>query len=197
MAVTQPAILASLMAVSQATMPGSQTFPRIAQAVSTAIVKWLPTVTVNGVTAGTAGAGTVQGKMIFVPAGQIQGGLASAGFVGPTAPMLATTIQNGINASVGTATQYAGTSAGVSAGTDVSKVSRSSPGAIAAPGTLAFHLYISLTGLLVTGLKTAQLAQGIANGIALYVATGTGVGGVVPVTPAPASAAGTSISVMF
>jgi hypothetical protein len=197
MAVSEAALNGSIQAAGQAIMPGSTVFPRIATAVARSVKKWISTVTVNGITAGTAGAGTVLGKMFFVSAGQIAGGLSAAGFVGPTAPMLAQAVQTGLNGHLVAVTQYAGASAGVSAGSDVSKVLRSSPGLIATPGTLAFFLYTSLVGLAVAGLKTPQLAQGLANGIALYVATGTGAGAVAPVTPAPAAAAGTSISVMF
>jgi len=197
MALSAALLIGALNGAGQAFMPGSTQFPKIATAVGTAVKKWISTVTVQGITAGQAGAGTVQGKMIFVPAQQVLGGLSSAGFVGPTAPKMGAAVQSAMDGYVSASTQYAGVSAGVATGTDVSKVSKATPGAIAVPGTLAFYIYTSLTAQAVTGPKTPLLAQGLANGIALFVATGTGVGGVVPVTPAPAPAAGTSISAMF
>ena len=197
MAISAALMIGALNSAGQAFMPGSSQFPKIATAVGTGIKSWISTITVNGATAGVAGSGTVQGKVLFSPAQQIIASLSSIGFAGPTTPKIASAVQSALDGYLNSSTQYAGASAGVAAGTDISKVTGSQPGAIAIPFTLAFYIYTSLTAQAATGPKIPQLAQGLANGIAIFVATGTGVGGVVPIIAAPGPAAGTSISVMF
>ena len=89
------------------------------------------------------------------------------------------------------AAQYAGLSVGVSAGADVSKITR------ALALTLVPILAGNLTAAGIAGPTMPQLALGLSLGTSGLLLTGVGVGGVVPVAPAPAPGVGTSISIVF
>lgn len=194
MTVTPPAITGAILAAGNAIFPGSQMLPKIATAMGNSVLAWLPLPTnvgATGVTSGVAGAGTVNGKMFFVPASFYPAALAAAGYTGTDAPRLGAAVEIGMGIALNGGAQYTGVSAGVSSGADVSKVARS----IAAP--LVGILMGNLAAVAITGTTAAQLATGLANGTGFLVLTGYGVGGVLPVAPAPAAAVGTSQSIVF
>lgn len=195
MALTNTAIAAAILTSAQSRFPLSQSFPNIAQGVSNAIVAWISNplnVQVQGSTTGTAGGGTVAGKMLFpLPGGPIVvGGLSQAGITGVTAAGVGAAIGSGVAQALNAGAQYQGTSAGVGTGSDVSKVARANN------ATLQPLLVSNLAGAQVKGVTAAQFAVGLAIGIANLVLTGTGTGGVTGSASAVA-ATSTSISVIF
>lgn len=195
MALLNTAIAAAIVTSSQSRYPLSQSFPNIAQGISNAITAWISNpvnVQVQGSTTGTAGAGTVAGKMFFpLPGGPIIiGGLTQAGVTGTTAAGVGSAIGSGLTQALNTGAQYQGTSAGVGTGSDVSKVARANS------ATLQPLLISNLAGAQVKGVTATQFAAGLAIGIANLVLTGTGTGGVTGSASAVA-ATSTSISVIF
>lgn len=168
--------------------------PRLATAVARSILSWVSVpanVTVQGVTAGTVGVGTVNGKMTFSGAPNlVSAALAQAGVVGPTSPGQGLAIGSGVLAVLNSSAQYAGTSAAVGTGSDISKTSNANP------ATLIPILIGNLGSQQVAGSNQPRFATGIANGIANLLLTGTGLGGVVGIA-SPIGATGTSVSVVF
>jgi len=193
MAVIPNALTASIL-VAGSSFPASKQLPQIATAVGTSIGAWLPipaNVLSLGVTVGLAGAGVASGKMFFVPAGQVVGGLTAVGLTGPTIQVIAQAVELGTSATLNASAQYLGLSFGVSAGTDATKV------ALSNPATLISLLLANMAAVGLTGPSQPLLATGLGNGIAALVATGFGFGGVAPVVPAPSPSAGVSTSVVF
>lgn len=192
MAVTSPALTASIIGVGKAVLPGSPTLPQIATAVGSSLPLWLfPFVGTRGITTGVAGTGVATGKVFFRPSGQVSLGFSTAGFNGPSAPLLAQAVEQGTAATLNASAQYAGRSTGVSAGVDICKVTR-------APFLALLPIMISnVKAAGINGPTSTQLATGLAIGISLLVRSGLGFGGVAPVVPAPAAAAGTSRSRVF
>ena len=179
----------------QGTFTGSTVLPRIASAVGSAIPTWIPVianVTVQGVTVGVAGAGAVNGKLFFAGQGAalMIAGLSSAGLTGSNGIRLGAAVGNGVWAALNQVTQYVGTSVGVGVGTDVSFVANANEGA------LIPILQGNLAGRAILGINSAQLAQGLARGIADIVKTGIGIGGVTG-SPSPVPAVSTSVSLVF
>ncbi len=193
MAVVPNALAASIQAAGAA-FSGSQQLPQIATAVGLSVPAWLPlpsNVFALGVTAGLAGVGVTTGKMTFVPGGFVVASLAAAGITGPTGQGVGQAVELGTAALLNAAAQYLGTSFGVSAGADVTKV------ALANPAPLIALLISNLAAAGIAGSLQPSYATGLGNGIAALVGTGFGVGGVAPVAPAPGPAAGTSFSIVF
>lgn len=168
--------------------------PRVATAVARSILSWIsvPTnVTVQGVTAGSAGVGAVNGKMLFSgPPNLLSIALQQVGVVGPTSAGVGLVIGSGVASTLNSSAQYAGTSAAVGVGSDTSKVSNANP------ATLVPILVANLSGQQVAGISATRFATGLAQGISNLVLTGTGLGGVTG-SASPSGAAGTSISVVF
>ena len=193
MAVASAAITGSILAIANASFPGTKNMPLIATAVGNAMLSWLPiffNVLNQGVTVGVAGSGTVNGKMFFVPNGATIGTLQAAGINGINATGIGTSVENGTAAILNSSAQYTGSSIGVGVGADVSKVS------FANSATLIGILIGNLQAAGINGTLASQLGTGLGNGLATLVATGYGFGGVVG-SPSPIPAAGTSISVVF
>lgn len=115
-----PSIYSSLK--SSADFPGGPSFDLLCQGISIALASWLPLgVSLQGVTTGVIGTGTVQGILVFpVVPGTAALAIAST-LHGPTAPLVARALDTGL-ASALSGCPYAGVSAGVSAGVDVSRV---------------------------------------------------------------------------
>jgi len=168
---------------------GGTAFDKLAWAIAKAMGTWGPTVQLQGVTAGTAGAGTMAvplTRVILTPnAPLFIGGMASAGMVGPLSLSLSTVVSLALASAISKFGQYAGASVGVGVGADVSKVVRADQA--------------SLTGLILAqlgpGPAAPQMAKGLAAGISLLLLTATGAGTVVG-SVSPAAASGTSTSVL-
>lgn len=194
MALSTSAISGAIIAAAQARYPGSQVTPRIASAVARSILSWISVpanVTVQGVTAGTAGTGTVNGKMLFSGAPNlVSAGLAQVGVSGPSSSGIGLAIGAGVLSALNASAQYTGTSAAVGTGSDTSKTSNANS------ATLVPILIANLQGQSVAGSNAPQFASGVAMGIANIVLTGTGIGGVVG-SASPTGASGTSVSVIF
>lgn len=189
------AIAQQINLAGQGVFTGSTVLPRIASAVGNSMTTWLPiltNVTVQGNTVGVAGAGTVQGKLLFVGqgAGLMIAALNSAGLTGSNGTRLGTAVGNGVWISLNQLAEYKGTSAGVGTGADVSSVPNANE------ATLLPILQANLAGRLITGITSAQLAQGLSRGIADIVKTGVGIGAVTGSASAVA-ATSTSISLVF
>lgn len=194
MAIASAAVTSAILAVAQGPFPGSQNLPRIASAVGRSLPIWLPlptNVLVQGVTAGVAGVGSVNGKLFVAGgAGLVIGALAQAGLTGPTGTGIGTAVGTGVVTALNSSAQYTGISAGVAVGTDTSKVS------LANSASLTAILLPNLQAAQVNGPLASQLARGLGAGIAQLLFTGFGVGGVVG-APSPISTVSTSINTVF
>jgi len=195
MALSTESIQKAIVGVAQAKYPGSQIFPFVARGVANALVSWISnplSVTVQGTAIGVAGAGTVQGKMLFPSPGGpfVVAGLQQAQVSGITSAGVGQAIGAGLTTVLNSSAQYSGTSAGVGTGSDISKVVR------ADSGSLQALLISNLAGANVKGLTALQFARGLSIGIANFILTGTGVGGVTG-SASIVSASGATISVVF
>ena len=194
MALTTASLSGAIISFGQARYPGNQTIPKIAPAVARSVLAWVPApanVTVQGVTAGTAGVGTVNGKIQLTGAPNLVSlALQAAGVTGPVSPGVGLSVGTGVLSTFNTWAQYTGASAGVGTGSDSSKVTNANP------ATLIPILLGNLTAQAVAGTSNTALATGLANGIANLLLTGLGLGGVVG-SASPVGAAGTSVSVVF
>ncbi len=187
MALNSASITAAV--ISAAPFPGGPGFPILANAIGLAVYTWavIPAnVRLQGVTTGLAGAGAVLGSVIIPPNPALASAIiASSGLVGPTAPLLATALGVGIPTAFLSA-QYSGGSVGVSAGSDLSKIT------FANTATL-----IPLLTAFLAGSSSPIVANAIASVVSGILLTGTGVGVVAPVAPAPGPGAGISTSFIF
>jgi hypothetical protein len=176
---------------SSAPFPGGPTFDILCQAIANATVSWLPSVGLTGVTAGVVGAGTVTGVMGFASAPPLVLA-AMSGLTGQNVSALATVLSVGLNSGLA-GLPYAGVSAGVATGTDVSVVSRADPTTLAAAlRTVHAGLCAAQGG---SGAQAPNFYTALANGIVVVVRTGTGAGAVAPSGPmGPSSSVGTSTS---
>ncbi len=106
-----------------ADFPGGPSFHTLTNAIGLALPQWLPTgVVLHGLTAGMAGAGTVNGRLIFLgEAATVLTELQAGGVGGPQSSRVARAISLGLT-EVLTGSSYVGISAGVSTGTDISLV---------------------------------------------------------------------------
>jgi len=172
---------------------GGPNFDQLAWALAAAMVQWGPTVVLNGVAVGTAGAGTINvptTRIFLVPNPPlIISGLASSGMVGPLSAALGTVVGQAIAKTISSYGQYTGGVVGVGVGADVSKVT------VANPAALYPLLLTQMNVSLGFGPATAMMAQGLATGIASLLLTATGAGTVVG-SPSTAPASGASTSVM-
>lgn len=194
MALTTASLSGSIISFGQARYPGSQTIPKIAPAVARSVLSWVSVpanVTVQGVTAGTAGVGTVNGKLGLTGAPNLVSlALQAAGVTGPSSAGVGLSVGAGVLATFNASAQYSGASAAVGTGSDTSKVTRANA------ATLIPILLANFTAQQVAGVSNTTLATGISNGIASLLLTGLGLGGVVG-SASPVGAAGTSVSVVF
>lgn len=173
---------------------GGSSFDRLAWAIAGAMALWGPTVQLQGISIGTAGAGVINTpttKIVLPPNPPlVLAGLASAGMLGPLSSALATVVGMAIPKTISSFGNYLGTVVGVGVGGDVSKV------IVANPATLSAALLSQMSALLGPGPANAMLAQGLGVGIASLLLTATGAGTVVgPPSIAPASGASTSVMV--
>jgi len=172
---------------------GGFSFDQLAWAVASALATWGPSVMLQGLAVGTAGAGALavpSTRMFLLPNPPLViAGLSSAGMVGPLGVALGTVIGLAVPKTISSWANYAGGVTGVGVGQDVSKVTRAD-----ATGLLLL-LLPTLQGLLGSGAASPQLAKGLSTGIASLLLTATGTGTVVG-SPSIAPASGASTSVM-
>jgi len=189
MPLTPPIISAAILAATP-DLPGPN-FQQLSVLLGVAITAWalLPAnVVVQGVTTGTVGAGSVFGKLTVVPNPlPVNAAFVGAGLLGPNGQQVARGVGVGVAMAFSTSGTYVGASAGVGAGTDVSKIT------FANPTTLTAAILAAAPGVGFGGPNIAQFAAAVGTGVAALLLTGTGVGGVAgPSGPAPS--AGTSVS---
>lgn len=189
MPILAPALTASIIAAG----PGlvGPTWFKVANAVGTGVATWIklgPAATVTqGVTTGAAGGGQVNGKAFVAPVVPVfVAAFASVGMVGPTSARVATAIGAGFAANVVSTGTYRGTSVGVGAGVDTSKV------VFVNAATLAPILSANFSARGLVGPSAARMVIAITNGVTGTLYTGFGVG-VVTGGAGPAPSAGTSI----
>ena len=191
MPILAPVITSSIIAAAP-TLNGPRWF-QLASCIGQAVATWavIPiNVNISGVVTGTVGAGAVTGKMFFLPTPlPVPAMVAAAGFVGPSAVLLANGVGLGVSGALNASAGYVGVSAGA-IGADVSKVVFANPETLI---TLLSSIFAA-NGFL--GPLAPELATGIGAGIAELVMTGTGTGAAAGV-PGPAPAAGTSKSSLF
>ena len=168
-------------------------FNQLAHALAGAMVQWGPSVVLQGIAVGTAGAGTINtatSRVILAPSpALVISGLLSAGMDGPASASLGTVVGQAIPKTISSYGRYAGGVAGVGMGGDISKV------VVANAATLYSLLLANMSAALGFGPALAMMAQGLATGIASLLLTATGAGTVVG-TPSLAPASGVSTSVM-
>lgn len=194
MAIAAPLIVAQLKTAAPEFL--GPTFLPLASAIATSTQIWAQTpgnILVSGITSGVAGAGVVLGALTVPPNPAIVTGIFnSLGIVGPNGLALARVIGIGVPLALSSSAQYTGPSVGVSAGTDLSKVTFANPATLVALLTSNMASYFG--GLGFTG---AQLAPAIGNSIASLALAGfttPGTGIVTPVTSATGTITGTSPS---
>lgn len=180
-----------------ADFPGGPSFHTLTNAIGLALPQWLPTgVVLHGLTAGMAGAGTVNGRLIFLgEAATVLTELQAGGVGGPQSSRVARAISLGLT-EVLTGSSYVGISAGVSTGTDISLV------ATVNTVTLAAILESNHRGLCTSMGGLGSVAPGfylaVARCIGAVIQTGVTVPGAGIVAPSGIAgflpAAGTSVS---
>ena len=188
MPVIGPQLAANIRACSPNTGVG---WIMLTEGIGLGVQNWINSNPVNvmlvGSTNGSAGAGTVSGKLYCPPAPPLViGACAGAGMTGVMMSSLATSVSIGLSNTINQTGFYMGSSVGVSGGADASKALISN-----AP-TLMPMLYGGMTAVGMTGVTVPMLAAGLGNGIALNLALMFGTGIVAPVAPAPAAATGAS-----
>lgn len=164
----------------------------LTMALGIGVYNWtINSVKLQGTTAGVAGTGSVNGKMVVTPASIIvPAGTTSVGLVGIDMAQVALAVGTGVATAFSTSAQYTGASAGVGVGGDFSLVS------IAEAAPLTAQLVTGCTAVGFTGIDIAQLMAGFGVGISGLVRTGFGIGAVAG-SPSPVPAAGTSLSTVF
>lgn len=189
MPLTPPTVTASIIAAAP-DLPGPD-FQRIATLLGSAITAWAQVpanVVVQGVTTGAAGAGAVTGKL-FVPIQPlpVNASFAGASLLGTNAQQMARGIGVGVATAFTSSAQYVGVSAGVGAGTDISRIT------VANPAALTATILAAAPGLGFAGASMPTFAAAVGTGVSTLLLTGTGTGAVAgPGGPAPT--AGTSVS---
>jgi hypothetical protein len=165
---------------------------QIVGAVSLSVYQWVnaPTpvsgISMNGITSGTLGGGSVSGKLFVKPAPLMS--LQPFTFVGPNSGLMGAAIGFGFTQALNLDATYVGASSGVSSGTDVSKVT-----SVNIPSLIGI-LQGNFVAFGIGGPTGALLASSIGTGIATIALTGVGVAGVVVGSASPLVGSGTSIS---
>jgi hypothetical protein len=189
MPVTPSAVTGAIIAAGP-TLKGPD-WIRLASVLGIATTTWIQSpsnLAMQGVTVGAIGAGAVSGKFLMAPVPIIVPGVAaSAGLLGFISPQMASAVGMGVGISFNASANYFGASAGVGAGTDISKVVFSNP------ATLAALIVAVGAAQGMVGFDLPRLAGAYGSGIASLFLTGTGAGAVAgPAGPLPSG--GTSIS---
>lgn len=186
MAVTPPPITAAILAAGPALK--GPTFIQIATAVGIAVTAWIQipgNVILNGVTTGTAGAGSANGKFLM-PIAPLPGTFPANTMLGPVGLEMSVAIGLGVSTALNATAQFTGVSVGVGAGSVIAKTT------VANPYTLLPILSASLAAQGIVGPSSLLISKACAEGISLLVMAGGGAGVVVG-PPAPAPSVGTSI----
>ena len=188
MRITPPALTAAITAAGPE-LKGVD-FTALATVVGTAVVTWWQSTShrsVQGVTSGLIGSGTVSGKIFVSPdPSPMVGAFSAAGLVGPTAPSVARAIGTGLAVTINTSGQYVGVAAGVGVGSDTTvALVPNQPALVGILMTSALPRF--------SGFDVLKLATAIASGTAAIMLTGKGTGVVVG-GGGPLPAGGTSIS---
>lgn len=183
---------------SSADFPGGPTFDPLCQTIANSLVAWLPTgVTLQGVTAGVIGAGTVTGTLTFAGlTPTVASILSSGGLSGQVSPRFAQALTLGLNSGLLGCT-YAGVSTGVASGTDMSHVT--SVNTVTLAGTLQVTHASFCAALGGSGALNPLWYTCLASAIGSIILTGVTLpasGIVLPTGPlGPGSSVGTSLSV--
>lgn len=186
MAVTPPPITGAILAAG----PGLKgpVFGQVALAVGIAVTQWvqLPgNVVLNGITSGTAGTGSANGKFVM-PIAPLPGTFPANTMLGPVGLEMSAAVGLGVSTALNATAQFTGTSIGVGTGTVAAKVT------IANPYSLLGLLSASLGAQGIVGPSSLLISKACAEGIAILVMAGGGFGGVIG-PPAPSPSVGTSI----
>ena len=191
-----PVLTAALR--SAAPFPGGPAFNLLCSAIAQAVTLWLPTgVTLQGVTSGVTGAGTVNGTLFFsgVP-GVVVSTLNGSGLAGSASTQMAQVISAGLNSGLNGLT-YAGASVGVGQGLDQSQVSGVNVPTLATALESAHRGLCSAAGG--SGSSVPGFYVSLARSIGVVIQTGRSRppgGQVTPSAPlGPSSSLGTSLSV--
>lgn len=186
-----PIIQASLVS-NGLTGPSNVLF---AQGLASSLAPFLLTIPVNTVHVGIVGTGTGTGKVtLLAPQGIaiIGASLASVGIIGPSAPILAKAVAQGVSQVITGLAQVQVALAGTSTGTGT--------GTLFAANAASYYpiLLSSFTASGLRGPTTPLLAQGLSQGIAQWFKTGI-VNTVDVGTPVPpfVSVSGTGIGKVF
>lgn len=185
-----PPILTAAISAATPDLPGPD-FQRLSLLLGVAIAAWVQVpsnVVVQGVTAGAAGSGPVYGKL-FVPPNpaSFNAAFAGAGLLGVNGQQMARGIAVGVATAFTGSGTYVGVSAGVGAGTDISKITFVNGPALTAA------ILAAAPGVGFAGFVMPAFAAAVGTGMAGLLIQGTGTGAVGgPGGPAPTT--GTSVS---
>ena len=184
-----PVLIASLNATMPANTIAGINSNLLATAIGTTIGAWanIPTnITLNGVTAGTMGAGLVSGKMTVAPnTGFYISSFNAFTLNGLNHSGLGNALSTSISLAFSTAL-YSGFSAGVGVGSDTSKVT------VVNGATLRTFLIGGLSAFSFNGINVSNLCSAISQGVSKQLLTGFG-NGVVAGPPLPLPSSGTSV----
>ena len=181
----------ALQIVTAGPKPGGPSFAQLASAIGAGVAAWVAAggVRLAGVSSGTLGVGTVTGKYLVVPSPlPVAAALSAGGIVGVTAPVIASAVGIGVGTALNTDAAYVGACGGVGLGADQ---------VVAVYGdaaTLAAALATAMTAAGIVGPTMPAVTTALAGGIAALVSTGTGTGGVTPVSVGPSPAVSASNS---
>jgi len=186
MAVAPPPITVAILAAG----PGLKgpVFGQVAAAIGLAVTQWIQlpgNVVLNGVTTGTAGAGSANGKFAM-PVAPLPGTFPANTLLGPMGLEVSAAVGIGVSTALNATAQFTGVSAGVGTGSVVAKVT------VANPYTLLPLIAVNLAAQGIIGPQALLFSKACAEGIAALVMMGGGAGVVVG-PPSPSGSVGTSI----
>jgi len=185
-------IIAGAILSAGAVMTGPS-FPLLCQALGNGIYTWAivpANLLLTGVATGPQGAGVVTGSLSIAPnPGLISAGLSASGVVGSSSPQLANAVGTGVATAFTSSAQYTGPAVGVGGGADISGVAVAN---VASLGALLLSSMVGSFGQM--GGSTAQVAQGLATGIASLIQTAVGTGVVAGTPTSPTIVTGTTPS---
>jgi len=166
-----------------------QVWLQFSSVLSDAIVNWLngvSSISIKGTTTGTAGAGTVVGKLFVVPQPlSVSAAMSAAQFLGFLAPNVSRAVGVGVANAFNIGAVYTGVSAGVGVGTDVTTRVTANPITL----TKEIMQSAALSGF--RGPLMPPISIALGNGISSLFLGAKGVG-VVTGTPAPSPSTGIS-----
>jgi hypothetical protein len=190
--VLSPTVIASSIFSQGSSFFQGPSFADVTNAIGVGVAQWAignpANLMLMGVTTGTLGAGLVQGTLLVQPnPNLLYSALVAAGVDGPNSFQMANSVALGVAQAFSSAAQYTGPSAGVSLGTDASKVVMSNAATLIASLNQSFQAQFGSSTPL-----GGMLAVGLGSGISSMLMFGIGTGVVTSPGSSPFPGVGTS-----